>query len=137
MIPFYQRISKIIFKISFSRSCWPSRATKQTHNTCRHTLFAQNCRTSVRLDHCIYIIGIKLAGQFNLKTNYKQFYIYIYIYTYIYIYMYVFMCTCICMYMYGLICLCVYVVHVSKYIYTPHTHTCNYIYTHIYTHTHR
>ena len=122
MIPCYKRISKVIFKISFSKSCSPSRATKRKHHAYRHTLVAQNCRASVRLDHCIYIIGIKLTGQVNLKTNYKQFFTYMYIYICdsmfnVCGYMYVFMCTCICMYMYEWICLCVYVVHVSKYIY--------------------
>ena len=151
MIPCYKRISKVIFKISFSRSCSPSRATKRKHHAYRHTLVAQNCRASVRLDHCIYIIGIKLTGQVNLKTNYKQFFTYMYIYICdsmfnVCGYMYVFMCTCICMYMYGWIWLCVYVVHVSKYIYIYiHTHIYTYIHVHIhhihihttiYTHTH-
>ena len=161
MIPCYKRISKVIFKISFSRSCSPSRATKRKHHAYRHTLVAQNCRASVRLDHCIYIIGIKLTGQVNLKQITNSFlHICIYICDSMFNvcgYMYVFMCTCICMYMYEWICLCVYVVHVSKYIYiyiciciytyvyvyiytcsqAPHTLTCNYIYTHKYAHTHR
>ena len=28
MIPFYQSLSRLIFKIVFSRSCWPSQSTK-------------------------------------------------------------------------------------------------------------
>ena len=31
MIPFYERLSRLIFKICFSRSCSPCRATKQTY----------------------------------------------------------------------------------------------------------
>ena len=132
MIPCYKRISKVIFKISFSKSCSPSRATKRKHHAYRHTLVAQNCRASVRLDHCIYIIGIKLTGQVNLKTNYKQFFTYMYIYmwfyvqclwlyvcVYVYVHMYVYvwmnMSVCVCgsceqiyIYIYIYICICIY-----------------------------
>ena len=44
MIPFYQRIPRIIFKICFSRSYMPSRATKQIHYrnfTCPQTCFSR------------------------------------------------------------------------------------------------
>ena len=56
IIPFYQWISRIIFKICFSKSCLPSWATKQTYfgkfTYHRHTLVDQNCQASVRLHHC-------------------------------------------------------------------------------------
>ena len=57
MIPFYPRISRIIFKICFSRSCWPSWATKQvyfgnfTHPQTHFDTVLQNRRASVRLHH--------------------------------------------------------------------------------------
>ena len=54
LIPFYQRLSWIIFKICFSRSCSPSRVTRHILEillACRHTLVAQNCGMSVSLHH--------------------------------------------------------------------------------------
>ena len=44
LIPFYQRIPRIIFKICFLRSYMPSRATKQIHFrnfTCPQTCFSR------------------------------------------------------------------------------------------------
>ena len=54
LIPFYQRISWIIFKICFSRSCSPSRVTRHILEillACRHTLIAQNRGMSVSLHY--------------------------------------------------------------------------------------
>ena len=55
LIPFYQRISRIFFKICFWRSSspvWgPSRHILEILLARRHTLVAQNRRVSVRLHH--------------------------------------------------------------------------------------
>ena len=57
MIPFYQRISTIIFRICFSRSCSPSWATKQTYFrnfTQPQTHFGtQNHQVGVKLHHWV------------------------------------------------------------------------------------
>ena len=60
MIPFYQRISRIIFKICFSRKCSPSWTTKQTYfgNFTHLPLVAQNSwvrQGSTICVHCIHM----------------------------------------------------------------------------------
>ena len=74
LIPFYQRISKIIFKICFSRSCLPSRATKQTY-------FGNFTRLLTHFGHpklyiCKYIItweGSTKTTKSGWNTNSKAF----------------------------------------------------------------
>ena len=63
-ITFYQRIARIIFKICFSRSCSPSRATKHILEILparRHTLVAQNHQVSIKLHHCMTILLVFFA----------------------------------------------------------------------------
>ena len=57
LVPFYQRISRIIFKICFTRRCLPNRVIKRTYFgnfTLSHTHFVdQNRWANVGLDHWI------------------------------------------------------------------------------------
>ena len=57
-IPFYQSLSRINFKIVFSRSCSPSWILNRhilEILTCRETLVVQNHQASVRLHWCVTV----------------------------------------------------------------------------------
>ena len=78
MIPFYERISRIIFKICFSRSCLLRRATKQTFGLPKTVRRVLGYTTDIYIIY--YILGIIIY--------YYILYIYIYILsTYLSIYL--------------------------------------------------
>ena len=62
LIPFYQRISKIIFKICFWRSCSPCLATKQTYfgnfTHLQTHIVAHNHQASARLHNCPMLFAL-------------------------------------------------------------------------------
>ena len=69
-------LSRIIFKICFSRSCSTSRATKQTYFDIllphRHILVTQNRRASVRLHHRSTSMNLAVAILLHLQPLFSS-----------------------------------------------------------------